>query len=464
MEKEEILEEVKDKLEKERTLKLSVKEGCFASVMTGAGTDYITPFALTLNASNTQIGFLSSFTGLVSPLSQVLGSRLMEKYSRKRLVTIFVALQALMFLPLIFLAILLWRSLFLSYLPIFLIAFYSIFSIFGSLASPAWFSLMGDIVPEKIRGRYWSSRNRICGTVALIVALAASFFLDLMKTKGLVILAFSILFSIALIFRLISATIFSKHYDPKFKLQDGYYFSFWQFIKKAPQNNFGKFVIFVALMQLATAISGPFFSVYMLKYLGFSYKTFMIVNISATISTLIFLPLWGKFSDKYGNKEMLKIGAFIIPLVPILWIVNPSPVFLALIPQLISGIGWAAFNLAASNFIYDSVTPQRRGICLAYHNILVGIGVFIGAALGGILAGINLPFFSASIMTVFLVSFIARFLVSLMMLNSIKEVKPQVAKPKFPLLYFRELNPVKGVALEISHDLRGIKKLFSKRS
>lgn len=443
--------------EKNRTMKLSVKEGSSASVMSGAGTDYVTPYALALNANNMQIGLLSSLPGLISPLSQIFGSRLMEKYQRKKLVTTFVFLQALMWFPILLLSLLFWKKIFLLYLPLILIFFYTLLSIFGGIAGPSWFSLMGDIVPEKIRGKYFGKRNKICGTIALISTIIAAFLLDYFKTKGLILVGFSFLFFLAGIFRLISARLFKRHYYPKFKLQRGYYFSFWQFITKAPSNNFGRFAIFVALIQFATMIAGPFFAVYMLKSLNFSYITFMLVNISSSIFSLLFMPIWGKFSDKYGRRELLRIGAMFIPFVPLTWLFSPSPVYLILVPQLIGGISWAAFNLAASNFIYDSVSVQRRGICVAYYNVLIGVGVFLGASLGGLLAHYLTITFMNKLLFIFLISGVVRLVIFLTMMPLIREIKEVKKAKKNVLLYFKEIRPVRGVIMEVAHDMTRIK-------
>jgi len=463
---EKILDNVKDKIEKERTMKLSVKEGSYASVMSGFGDAYITPYALSLNANNLAIGFLSSFTGLISPLSQLLGSKLMEKYSRKKIITTAVTLHALMWLPILLLSLLFQKNIFQAYLPIILIVFYSVYALFGALGGPAWFSLLGDIIPEKIRGAYFGKRNKICSTVALLSTIAAAFILDFFKTRGVVLVGFSILFFFACIFRLLSANTFRKHYEPKFKLQPGYYFSFWQFIKKAPSNNFGKFVIFIALIDLSTNISAPFFSVYMLKDLNFSYITFMLVNISSSIFSILFMPVWGKFADKYGNKDLLKLGAFMIPFIPILWLFSKSPVYLAFSPQLLSGVGWAAFNLAATNYIYDCVSPQRRALCVSYYNIIAGVGVFIGAIIGGFLASYLSITFMNKLLFVFLISGILRLVVVFFALPVIKEVR-QTENKKNPILYLREFRPITGVVMEIISDVRnikdGIKKISRKK-
>ncbi len=101
----------------------------------------------------------------------------------------------------------------------------------------------------------------------------------------------------------------------------------------------------------------------------------MIVILSGTLFSIAVLGLWGKFADKYGNYKTMCITTIAIPTIPILWILNPSPIYLILVPSLIGGTAWAGFNLAVSNYIYDNVTPQKRGLCVSYNNLLHGIGL-----------------------------------------------------------------------------------------
>ena len=450
-----------DHLEQKKTLTLSIKEGSAASVMAGAGDAYVAPFALSLGANNFQIGLLSSLPALFSPIAQIIGSRLMETYSRKRIMSIGAFMQALMWLPVLVLGLIYWHGAS-SYIPTTLIIVYSIYAIFGATGGPAWFSLLGDIVPAKIRGKYFGKRNKICTAVALVATLLAAFVLDYFKTKGMVLLGFTAIFLTANISRMISAYLLSRHYDPAFKLEEGYYFSFWQFIKKAPSNNFGRFVIYVGMTYFAVLIAAPFFTVYMLKNLSFSYTTLMLVNISATVFTLIFSPVLGKFADKYGNRELLKFGGILIPLAPAFWLFSGNPWYLAFVPQLAAGLGWASFNLAASNFIYDIVTPQRRGICVTYFNTFVYAGTFLGASVGGILATYIPITFMNNLLFLFVISGVLRGLASLIMLPKIKEVRDVSTASSNPLVYIKEMNLAEGVIYETLNDVKVLRNRFFK--
>src|SRR3989344_9276346 len=101
-----------------------------------------------------------------------------------------------------------------------------------------------------------------------------------------------------MIFRSISTRITKKIFNPNFRIRRGYYFSFWDFLKN--YDNFGKFAVYQAAFFFAVMLSSPFFAVYMLEDLKFSYVTFTIVTLSSSVFFLIFSPLAGKFSDKYG--------------------------------------------------------------------------------------------------------------------------------------------------------------------
>jgi len=267
--------------QKKEALDISIKEGAAAHISTSTGTSYITPFALAMNASPLQIGFLSSFAGLLNPVAQMFGSKMMEETSRKKLVIKTVLYQALMWIPIAILGLLFWQGIFQQHLVTVLIVLYSLFIIFGGLHTPSWYSWMGDLIPDKKRGRYFAKRNKIAGTAGLIAALIAGLVLDAFKTKGLIFIGFAILFASSFTFRLISHVKLKKQYSPDFKLKKGYYFSFWNFIKT--YDNFGKFAVFRATFNFALMIASPFFAVYMLNVLGFSYTTFIIVSLSASI-------------------------------------------------------------------------------------------------------------------------------------------------------------------------------------
>ena len=467
--KEEKIEDTKEGQEIKKALSLSIREGASASVMTGTGNSFITPFALSIGANNFQIGFLSSFVGLVGPLTQLYNSRAIEKYSRKKVVMLTVLLQALLWIPIIVLGMAYYFGFFVDYLPWLLILFYSVHIGIGAIAGPVWFSWMGDLVPEKFRGDYFSKRNKIVTTVSVIMMLIAGFFLDFFRTNGSVLIGFSILFSIAMLARIYSVFIFRKQYCPKLELPKDYYFSFREFVARALTNNFGKFVFFMGFFYFAVSIASPFFAVYMLKELEFNYLWFTIITLSSSVFSIIAMTFWGKFSDKYGNRLVLVISSVLISFVPIFWLFSSSKLYIIFVPQLVGGLAWGGFNLAAFNFIYDSVTPPKRALCSIYNNVFVGMGIFVGAMAGGAVARYtSFNLFGSSLIFLFLISAFARLIVSVSFLKFVKEVRV-IDKPpmlirdvRFTGLMENGLHRARDAMMHLETPEKRIKKNFKR--
>jgi len=314
--------------------------------------------------------------------------------------------------------------------PVTLIIVYSLLLLIGGIAHPAWMSWMKDILPKKDGNTYLAARSRIIGFVALVGMLIAGFILDGFKQSNLFI-GFVILFSIAFIGRATSAYFFTKKYEPKFKEKDGKT-HFRHFLKHIKDTNFGKYVLFVMIMQFSVALASPFFAVYMLKNLAFSYLEYTAVIMVPLLVILLVTSAWGKFADKYGNLKVLKISGWTIPFVPLLWLLSPivlqiNPEFILpylLIIEVYSGIVWAGFNLSSIDFIYDVSSRQKVAQFTAIYDSLVSVGIFAGALIGGIIASTtqNILWLSP-ILFLFLLSGILRLLTASTFISNIKEVR-----------------------------------------
>ena len=370
---------------KRKTRKLSIFEGCFGGLSGNLSDNYMTPFALSINANALHIGILSSLGALFSPIGQILGANSIEKYSRKKTLLTGTLGQSLLWLFFILVAKGYGSNIIPAILIWFLIFLYLLYTLMGGIMTPPWFSMMGDIVDENFRGRYFAKRNLITLIVILSGSISISFMLDWYKIQDLLIPGFILIFIIGFISRIISFLFFTQHYYPPLKIETEDHFGMIQFFKELPKSNIGKFTLFVALITFGQWIAGPFFAVYMLETLHFSYSTYIFITLFSSIVSLFIFPILGKFSDKFGNLKLIRFGAIIIPFLPILWIFFDTPLQILLMPQLLSGIAWTAFNLAASNFIYDNLPRQKRALFIAYYNFLIGIGIIMGGLIGGLL-------------------------------------------------------------------------------
>ncbi|MDI6758743.1 MAG: MFS transporter [Candidatus Omnitrophota bacterium] len=399
-----------------KSLRFSFLDGVFASCMSGLTTDYISPYALTLNATNSQIGFLSAIPNISSSLAQLGSADLAEKLkSRKRVIKLFVFLHTLMALPIIFLP-----YLFKTHQAIFLIIFVTLFTSLNAFAIPVWASLLADYVPFKSRGKYFGWRNKALGIVTILSAFLAGGILYLFRYN--VLKGFLIIFSLAFVCRSISWYFLTRMYEPVFKVKKEVYFSFFDFIKRARESNFVKFVVFVALLNFCVNLTAPFFSVFMLKDLKFSYLTYTFVVTTVLIFQIFSFNRWGVHADRVGNVKVLKFTSLIIASLPFFWIINQNPIYFVFI-QAIAGFAWAGFNLCATNFIYDAINSEKRMRCIAYFSACVGMASCLGALSGGYLVNALPVFLGYKILSLFLVSGILRFFVVFLLSQRIREVR-----------------------------------------
>jgi len=427
---------------KKKTMNLSIAEGSFAVVASAIGDNYIIPCALALDASTTQVGIMSSLTGFMVPIGQFIGAHVMEKRSRKGIAVTGAFLQACTWVLVVALAGLMWGNVLTAFLPVILIIVYTSNIITGAVSGPPWFSLMGDVVPENQRGRYFAKRNVFMNAIAILVILGLAFFLETLREDYLTLVGFMGIFFIAFGSRLTSSVLLARHYYPPFALDKCEYVRLRDFLKEVPKSNFGRFVLLVTLVNFGQMIAGPFFAIHALQNLSFNYSTYILVNLSQTLTAIILYPILGKVSDKFGNVWLLRIGACIVPILPIFWLFFTDPLNLILFPQVLGGLGWTAFNLAASNFIYDSVPPHKRGFYVAYYNFLVGMGIFAGGLTGSALITV-FPDVITNFKFVFLMSGIVRFIVIVILLPKIKEVRKVSAEK--PVSKFNGFKTARGL-------------------
>jgi MFS family permease len=409
------------------SLKYSVLDGVAVSAMQGLTQNYITPFALALKATTTQIGLLSSIPNLLMAIGQQLAPQLATRAgSRKGLILPVAFLHALMFIPLALLPFV-----FPGQKIVWLIFFVTASTVLGSLANPAWGSMMADLVPSYLRGRYFSFRGRIVIFIVLVFTLIAGLFLEYMKTRN-VLLGFALLCGAAALFRLLSWYFLSKQYEPPMIAESNQTPGLGATLKVMRSSNLGKFTLYVALIFFVQSLSGPFFAVYMLRDLHWSYTYYMLISCTHALSQMTFQTFWGCRADRVGNLMLVKVTSIFLPILPFNYLFSTNVVFL-MGAEVLSGFTWSGFNLGCTNFVYDSTDPANRTRQIAIYNTASGLATCAGALVGGFIAPHLPELFGYQLRTLFTISGALRAVLALVMLRLIIEVRdvPKVSLWRF---------------------------------
>jgi MFS family permease len=394
-------------------------------------------------------------------MAQAFGMRLAERVaSRRDSVVRFIRIQALLVVLLACIEQVCHSS---WWALVTLIGLVSCYYMTIGIIAPMWNSLVGDLVPATSRGEFFGYRNTWVSIVTFLGVVLAGEVVHLTSLADRAAIGFAAVFVIAAISRLLSAKHFTEISDEALHVPEDSKFTFWQFIRRARYSNFVRFTFFVSAMNFSASLSGPYFAMYMLKDLKFSYYEYMVVVASVVLMQFAVMRSWGKLSDQFGNRQILRLTGTLASLNPFLWLIS-SNLWWVVCVQLYSGLCWAGFNLAAANFVFDAVTPAKRARCFAYQAIVNGWLVFIGSLIGGWLAT-NVParineqlaFFVgySPFLILFVVSGICRALAMLLLFRGFKEVRRvQKIRSYQMLIRVTSLRPLWGATFGLLSERR----------
>ncbi|MEW6270783.1 MAG: MFS transporter [Thermodesulfobacteriota bacterium] len=398
-----------------RSLHAAHREAIYSALMTGLTDPFMIPYALALGASSLQAGLLSSARNLLLAAVQLLSSEAVSFFgSRKRLVLVTASLQALLWLPIALLG-LLPRD----WAVAGLIVLYTVGTASAALGGPAWGSLMAEYLAADERGKYFGHRARASGFWTTVASAIAGGVLQFAPSR---VAGFAVLTLGAAASRLASYRWLSQFHETPWHEAPHLRFTFWAFIRQLRRSNFARFSVSLGAYNLATHLASPYFAVYMLEELHFSYASYTAVILAGSVTGFMTSRWWGAVGDEYGNRAVLRwtvIGASVLP---VLWLVADHPLWFVLL-NVTGAFLWSGLALSSVNFLYDACSPPKRHTCLAYFNVVNGVGISLGAFLGGVIATWVPLIDRSGYATVFCVSALLRAVAGVAFRSFVREVR-----------------------------------------
>ena len=125
-------------------------------------------------------------------------------------------------------------------------------------------------------------------------------------------------------------------------------------------------------------------------------RIFGLFGTAWALMQLIFSPILGALSDRFGRRPVVLLSNFGLGLDYVLMAMAPSLIWL-FIGRVISGITSASVSTAFA-YIADITPPERRAAVFGKIGAAFGAGFILGPAIGGLLGGVDprLPFWVAA--------------------------------------------------------------------
>lgn len=239
---------------------------------------------------------------------------------------------------------------------------------------------MGDVVPEKQRGRYFGFRAGVVGVVGMLANLAAGWFLDRVAAPT----SFQVVFVVAVLSAGVGVALYFRQYDPptprrRTALRD-------VLVTPLRDANFRRFLLFAVYWQFVVLLAAPFVIPYFLEELKLTFTQVAIWSAIAAVTALLTSSLWGRVADRVGNKAVLALGTFLAgTILPASWILAgfTGHVYWIWLAGLFDALSWGAATPALFNLALVSAPREGRVAFIAMYALVAGLAGFLGGVLSG---------------------------------------------------------------------------------
>jgi MFS family permease len=351
----------------------------------------ITRFATHLRASNFQFGVLSALPFLSSLLAMP-GSLLADRTGkRKQIFMVFLLLQRVMWFPIAIVPFWLWKSESTRHtaMPVFLAMLFVMYSV-GNIGGPGWTGWMADLVPGKIRGKYFSRRRQWAILSAIPAAWFVGWLMDRHRdaTPAQVLGLISLIFCASAVFGIADISLFA--FVPDIPTPPKPPEPFWRSMARPLRNpQFLWFGGFVATLIFAVSFMGNFVTLYLLEKVGLGNSGTQWVVLIAPMQLLTF-GIWGKAADRMGKKPVLAIAALGLVPVGFGWcFVTPHTPWLGWILTGVGGLLWCGVDVTNTNLVLEmsgSTNEENGSAYVAVNGVITQIAGMLGGLASGIIA------------------------------------------------------------------------------
>jgi MFS family permease len=359
-------------------------------------------FARDLGASELQIGILAALPFLASLVSMP-ASAVTERTGKRK--SIFLAglyAQRLLWFPIALIPLWLFHrgstgpngAAVLVFMGLILLM-----HALGAIGGPAWLSWMADLVPDRVRGKYFSRRRQWGILSAIPTALFVGWLLDRMAPAATggqadpsaTLRWCAIIFMCAAVFGVIDISFFRRVPDvpmeprrrvPLLKLMAG----------PLRDRQFLWFAAFVATLTFAVTFMGQFVVFFLMDKVGVSGTGIqMMLLVAPMLAQLVVLPIWGLATDRMGKKPVLAIASLGLVPVGFAWcFMGPGMQWLGYVLSIAGAVLWTGVEVANLNFVLEfsgSEKGENGGSSyVAVNSVIINIAGCMGGLLSGVVA------------------------------------------------------------------------------
>lgn len=372
----------------QRNYRYAVIEGALATITVQIVATFTPVFAISLGATNQQVGFIYSFPFLFNIAALLISAGSTRRRERHLPVGQVTAVLHRVLILLLLLAPVLGR-----FGVWWLLVVYSLASAAMAVSSVFWQAIVSDMFPPGRRGVVFGTRSMYTGIAGLAGVMVSGRLLDMVAYPH----NYVFVFGLAALVGFLAAYYYGKLEPPgadELPLGDGAPAAdthLRAFFRTEAGRSFLALTFSVAVFNLGFHMASPLVTIYFVEHLGYSNAMIGLLTATSVLFQVIGGGVWGVLADRWGLGLVLvattglmafQAGAF--------WLI-PS-VFFLIVMQALGGFALGGYNVATLNALFLAGDKRCRPRLILWYNVLVGIANFAGPQLGtAALGALSLP-------------------------------------------------------------------------
>jgi MFS family permease len=265
----------------------------------------------------------------------------------------------------------------------------------GILCNNAWNAWMGELVPERLRGRYFGRRTAITTVASAVSALAAGLALDAARGAGWVGAALVALALVACGSGAVSVALMARQSGgarpasaPRFDPAG--------FVRPLADRPARRLLAYLAVWNAASGLTAPFFGLYLLQGLKLGFGVLAAQAAALSAARVATAAAWGRAVDRHGARRVLLICTAGLVLSPLAWVAcGPARLWPLAIETALGGVLLAGHGVASFALPLAVAPPRERSYWCAAFFMTGGVAFAASAAVGGAVAAALPAGFSA---------------------------------------------------------------------
>jgi MFS family permease len=363
-----------------RSMRASMVEGVFAELVNAcAGPVVLVAWALHLGATPFEVALVGALPQLAS-LAQLPAAWATALLGRRKvaLATLVASRQVVLPLaaiPALGLAPAQARAL--------VLAASGLAAVLAVAGNNAWTTWMGELVPARIRGRYFGVRTAALTLGSMIATLAAGLALDGAAARGLTGQTLSFLTLLACAFGAVTGFLLTRQHEPEAPpaprptLAD--------LIRPLRDGVAQRVLAYQIAWNGSVGLAAAYFTWHMVANVRVGFTVVALHAAGSAAARVLSAPLWGRAIDRLGARPVLAACSFGCALLPPIWLLTaPGTLWPIAVDALLSGVFWGGHALAAFAVPLAVAPRVGRPFYLAAFATAGGLAFGVAAALSGL--------------------------------------------------------------------------------